>query len=282
LALRRYIDKHRARVAQVATVAAVAFVMFGAPAKAHAQSPYWEDQTTGENSDTPSADENQEVKWYVGVKAGPYTPGIDSQSATRNSAGQGPYQAMFGGYQILPMLNVDRFLWTGFGEFGVGLGVGYMSKTAQAYTMDSDPMSPTRTRSPGDQTSFKLIPLQITASYRLTYFDDDYGIPIVPYVRGGVGYYIWWATAPDGSFSTDPNDSSNKALGGTAGLVGAVGISVRAERIDASAAQSMHESGLEHAGFYGEINAGWVDGFGKSTKLDVGATTWFAGVDFEF
>ena len=44
----------------------------------------------------------------------------------------------------------------------------------------------------------------------------------------------------------------------------------------------MHESGLEHAGFYGEINAGWITGFGKATKLDVGGTTWFAGVDFEF
>ena len=49
-----------------------------------------------------------------------------------------------------------------------------------------------------------------------------------------------------------------------------------------SSARSMHESGLEHAGFYGEINTGWVDGFGKASKLDVGDTTWFAGVDFEF
>jgi hypothetical protein len=37
-----------------------------------------------------------------------------------------------------------------------------------------------------------------------------------------------------------------------------------------------------HAGFYGEVTSAWVDGFGKSTKLDVGDTTWFAGVDFEF
>ena len=75
--------------------------------------------------------------------------------------------------------------------------------------MNSDPNSPTRERSPGDQTSFRLIPLQLTATYRLTYLDDEYGIPIVPYARGGFGYYVWWATAPDGSFSTDPMDANN-------------------------------------------------------------------------
>jgi hypothetical protein len=282
MACRRYVVRHRRLAMQVVTLGALAFVMLGSPVRAHAQSPYWEDQTTGENMDAPLTLESTDVKWHAGVRVGPYTPAIDSQNATRNSAGQGPYEAMFGGYTIMPMLDVDRFLWTGFGEFGVGLSVGYMGKTAHAYTMTSDPNSPTRERSPGDETSFRLIPLELTATYRLTYFDDEFGVPIVPFVRGGFGYYVWWATAPDGSFSTDPMDSNNKALGATAGLVGALGIAVRAERIDAEAAQSMHESGLEHAGFYGEVSAGWIDGFGKSTKLDVGGTTWFAGVDFEF
>jgi len=75
---------------------------------------------------------------------------------------------------------------------------------------------------------------------------------------------------------------SRRAVGASAGLVGTIGIQIRAERIDANAAQSMQQSGILHAGFYGELEAGWVNGFGKATKLDVGDTTWFAGVDFEF
>ena len=75
---------------------------------------------------------------------------------------------------------------------------------------------------------------------------------------------------------------NNLARGATAGLVGSIGLQIRAERIDAEAARSMAQSGLQHAGFYGELNLGWVNGFGKATKLDVGDTTWFAGVDFEF
>jgi hypothetical protein len=44
----------------------------------------------------------------------------------------------------------------------------------------------------------------------------------------------------------------------------------------------MRESGIQHAGFYGEFSYGKVDGFGSSTKLSVGDTTWFAGAEFEF
>jgi hypothetical protein len=187
---------------------------------------------------------------------------------------------MFGGYTLMPMLDVDRFLWSGWGQLGVGISVGYMGKSANAFVIPSDPSDPNRPRSPGDTTAFRLIPLQVTAIYRLSILDDDYGIPIVPYVRGGLGYYVWWSTI-DGHLSTD-SMVSGSAIGATAGLVGTFGISIRAERIDAAAARSMRESGIAHAGFYAEVNAGWVDGFGKSTKLDVGATTWFAGAELEF
>ncbi len=266
---------------QVAAAGALVLVLFSS-GRAHAQSPYWEDQTTGTDFDRPYVADSNDVSWNVSLGIGPYTPAIDSQGATKNSAGQGPYEAMFGGYELMPTITLDRFLWTGFGQLGVGLSAGYMGKTAHAFTLGSDPLDPNRERSPGDETSFRMIPLQLTAVYRFTVLDDDYGIPVIPYARGGFGYYVWWATAPDGSFSSDPMDSGNKARGATAGLVGAVGVAFRLERIDASAAQSMHESGLEHAGFFGEVNAGWVDGFGKSSKLDVGATTWFAGINFEF
>ena len=272
----------RSRLAPQVAAAGVVLVVLFSSGRAHAQSPYWENQTTGETTDAQTSADPSDVKWHAGLRLGPYTPQIDSQTSVRNSAGQGPYQAMFGGYSILPMLDVDRFLWTGLGQLGVGISIGYMGKTAHAFTDGSDPNDPNRPRSPGDTTAFRLIPLQLTAVYRFSYLDDEYGIPVVPYLRGGFGYYVWWSTDPAGNFSRDPMDANNRALGATAGLVGSVGIAIRAERIDAEAARSMHESGLEHAGFYAELNTGWVDGFGKSTKLDVGDTTWFAGVDFEF
>src|SRR5262249_3630455 len=153
----------------------------------------------------------------------------------------------FGGAKIMPMLDLDRMLLHAFGDLGVGISAGWMRKTAKAFMDPSaDPLCALPPdskcpRSQGDEVSFNLIPLALTAIYRFTYLDDEFGIPVVPYARGGLGYYIWWSTKPDGSFS---DVMGNRAAGASAGLVGSVGLSIRAERIDGGAARSMRESGI--------------------------------------
>jgi len=73
-----------------------------------------------------------------------------------------------------------------------------------------------------------------------------------------------------------------KGLGASFGLQGSIGLAIRAERIDASTAMSMQQSGIQHAGIYAELSMAKVNGFGASSKLSVGDRTWFAGVNFEF
>ena len=200
----------------------------------------------------------------------------------------GPYADMFGGYQILPMIDVDRILWRGFGQLGIGGSIGYMQKSANAWADGSTPGDPMRPRSPGDTNTFRLIPFALTGVYRFTWLDDQFGIPLVPYVRGGVAYYLWWVRTNGSTASTcwdgtrDPDCDADKAIGGTLGLQGSLGLAIRAERVDASAASSMRAGGIMHAGFYAELSLAWVDGFGSSEKLAVGDATWFAGVNFEF
>jgi hypothetical protein len=128
------------------------------------------------------------------------------------------------------------------------------------------------------------VPLAATATYRATQLDDLYGIPLVPYARGGLAYYIWWMTAPSGNIARfiEADGSTNKAAGASLGLVGAVGLAIRAERLDRDAALSMREGGVQHAGFYVEGSLGWVDGFGSDKKLSLSEATWFGGVNFEF
>jgi hypothetical protein len=185
------------------------------------------------------------------------------------------------------MADFDRVLFHYFGQVSIGLSVGYMSRSAHAWAVcqPSDvgcidtPGDPNRTRSTGDKTSFHLLPTALTASYRLTVLDDDYGVPIVPYARAGLGYYIWWIDGTSGDVSTV---AGNSAKGASLGFTASVGLSIRAERIDSDAARSMRDSGIEHAGFFAEFQGAWIDGFGKSSKLSVGDNTWFAGFDFEF
>lgn len=266
--------------------AALAVVTLGA-GRAHAgggYQPYWED-TDPTNPEPQTATEDTDVHWHVGIRIGPYVPDVDARFTTS----PGPYEQMFGnGYHILTALDVDRVLWSGFGQLGIGASLGYWQKTARAFTADSMPTDPSRART-SDENKFRLVPMALTATYRFTWLDDEYGIPVVPYARGGLAYYLWWINTADGSLAEAcvgggmaAGCSSTKALGGSLGLQGSIGLAIRAERIDASTAMSMRQSGFQHAGIYGELSLAKVDGFGSDKKLSVGDTTWFAGVDFEF
>jgi len=246
-------------------------------ASAQAVTPYWEQDQADAAADADT------VRWHVGIRVGPYTPAIDKQFGME----PGPYADMFGGYQVMPVLDIDRILWRGFGHLGIGGSIGYMQKSANAWADGSVP-GPDRMRSPGDENTFRLLPLAITGVYRFTWLDDNYGIPVVPYVRAGVSYYLWWIKT-NGDTSTacwdgthDPTCDADKAIGGTIGVQGSIGLAIRAERVDAAAATSMRQGGIQHAGFYAELSLAKVDGFGRDEKLSVGDTTWFAGVDFEF
>ncbi|HEX5062169.1 MAG TPA: MXAN_2562 family outer membrane beta-barrel protein [Kofleriaceae bacterium] len=282
------IRKRRFAQARLAAVTTVAFVALF-PARAHAQSPYWETQEyTNTEAELPPGDPMR-VRWHAGIRLGPYVPGIDDQVNMPVGKFAGPYEQMFGGSSVLPVLDVDYFLWRGFGQLGVGASLGYLGKKAHAWQAGSDPADPKRPRAEGDENKFRLFPFSLNVVYRFTYLDDEYGVPIVPYARGGLAYYIWWITAPNGDFSKScvgPNTGAmcqtTTAAGASLGVVGSVGLAVRAERVDEGAARSMRESGIEHAGFYAEYSIGKVDGFGSDKKLSVGDATWFAGVDFEF
>ena len=264
------------------TVVPALALLLLAPHAAHAQSitPYWDEPQRDDDSGVIEGT----VKWNVGIRVGPYVPQIDKQFGQE----PGPYHEMFGGYKIVPMLDIDRIVWRGFGQLGFGGSIGYMQNSASAWADGSTPGMPDRPRSEGDKNVFRLLPLALTATYRLTVLDDEYGIPVVPYIRGGLAYYVWWLrtngnTAEacwDGSHTS--NCDADKALGATVGVVGSIGLAVRAERVDANAAISMRQSGIEHAGFYAELSLAKVDGFGSDYKLSVGDTTWFAGVNFEF
>ena len=239
--------------------------------------PYWED-------DAAAGGDAGEVTWHTGVRVGPYVPDIDKQFGME----PGPYGEMFGDYQIMPMLDIDRIIWRGFGQLGIGGSIGYMQKTAKAWADGSIPGAPMRERSTGDTNTFRPLPLALTAVYRFTYLDDRFGIPIVPYVRGGLSYYLWWFRTNGETSSAcwdgtqTPDCDADKAIGATIGVQGSLGVAIRAERIDPDAATSMRASGIQHAGFYAELSLAKVDGFGRDEKLSVGDTTWFAGVNFEF
>lgn len=287
---RRLDDEHlrRGRPVAPAVLAAAALlcVVLAVPSAARAQKydPYWdhfEEKDVGVGIGKP--------KWAVELKLGPYLPQIDSEFTL--AAGQkGPFAETFGGDTLLlGIVELQRFFAWPAGELGIGTSIGYTSATGKAF----DPQGGMNGRAEGDSTTFNLLPVAVNAVYRFTQLDDKYGIPLVPYGKIGLSYYIWWITAPDGDVAEVPTAScptapsndcnGNLARGASLGFQLSVGLAIRAERIDKNSASSLrNELGVHHAGFFVELMYANVDGFNSDKKLNVGDVTWFAGLNFEF
>ncbi|HUQ07764.1 MAG TPA: MXAN_2562 family outer membrane beta-barrel protein [Kofleriaceae bacterium] len=250
-------------------IAAAAIAL--APSLAAAQgsnTPYWDDDLASESAEVSGP------KWHFGLRLGPYLPSIDDE---RFDEMPGPYEKMFGDGSWMPALDLHRIWGTRFGQIGGGLSLAYFKKSADAFIPGSDD------RAVGNENSLTIIPSELTAIWRGTMFHDNWGIPLIPYARGGLGYYLWWVRRPDGEYAKFCTSTPcDRAIGASLGLVGAAGLAIRAEGIDPDAARSMRDSGLDHAGFYAEVEMAWVDGFGNAKKLSLGDTTWSAGIDFEF
>jgi hypothetical protein len=200
----------------------------------------------------------------------------------------------------MSVVSLDRFFMFPSGQLGVTGSLGFTKQYANAFQVD-DAGNPQVgadgkfVRSSGDRTKFRLIPTSLGVVYRFTRLDDDFGIPVVPYGKAALSYYLWWFTDPNGDISESPTAAcpnagapgagcdGDRAQGGSLGYQGTLGIAVRAERVDPGAEVSLRtEMGIEHAGFFAEVQMAKVDGFGASDKLSVGDTTWFGGINFEF
>ena len=281
----------RPRRAVVVALASVLLLAFGATA--HAQ-PYWDELNE------PVEEDDTTSYWNVEVKFGPYLPDVDTEF-DRSGGAMGPFEEMFGSSSnIMTVLVLDRFVLFPSGQLGVTGSIGFNKQYAKAFSLDDSgnvvrDMEGKAVRASGDVTKFRLFPTSIGAVYRFTRLDEEFNIPIVPYARASLAYYLWYFSDPGGGISAAPTPScmdpgapgsgckGNRARGGSLGYQGSIGIALRAERLDPAAEVSLRtQMGIEHAGFFVELQAAQVDGFGSNKKLSVGDTTWFGGINFEF
>jgi hypothetical protein len=140
-----------------------------------------------------------------------------------------------------------------------------------------------------DDDQLNVVPLSLLLSYRFDVLDRRFGFPIIPYVKVGLAYYVWWFGNSNSYVSTvSTTDSSGNAKsldasGGSLGLTVHPGIALNLSALDPSAARAIdQEVGLNRVTAFFEMNYSWVNGFGQSRKLDLSDTTFSAGLGFEF
>lgn len=219
------------------------------------------------------------------LKLGPYQPNIDHEF----SSGETPYRDLFGkGPGIHFGMEFDVQLWRGFGSIALGSSVTYFFKDAKACRDTGSNGAPSKTcnadddesvRSAGD-TSIHLIPISVMAIYRFDLLAEKWNIPIVPFVKAGPNVTLWWITRGDGSVAKVGND---RAQGSTWGFQLNVGGALQLDFLEPRAAKSLDtDIGINHSYLFIELVYLLSDGFGSASALNVGDTTWMAGLAFEF
>jgi len=204
--------------------------------------------------------------WNVELRFGPYYPDVDSELADRGQSAR-PFEQVFSSKKrLMAGLEIDRQLSHRGGTWAIGFGVGYYKATASALAVDHV----TRT---GDETSLRIIPLSLAAIYRADLLRTRLGFPLVPYAKVGLGCALW---------SVDDTARSASTSGQTLGWNAAAGVSLDLSFIDPEGAHTMDmETGVNQLAIFFEVAHSALDGFGSSSALRVGDTTWLGGLMLE-
>ncbi len=206
---------------------------------------------------------------------------------------QPPFQAVFGTrHRLLMEGEVERDLWQGFGSVGVGAGVAYSEFYGTGYHQTSDSAGNQIYVKSSDGTGFHLVTAKLFATYRFDYFVPD-GFPLVPYVKGGIDWVVYWEQLSSGDITEGIN---GKALGLVTGLEATAGVSFLLDFIDPEIARDMYtDLGIAHS----FLTAGWTwqdiqndpsnlihklfnSGQSGPTTLDLSASFFNFGVELDF
>lgn len=210
--------------------------------------------------------------WALEIRVSPYYPQVDDDPKLN---GQKPFENNFGNKaRVLIAFELDwqTFRIPHLGTIGPGVGVGSVSMSRDVVT--------TTGRTSGDSTTLAIYPFWGVAVLRADVLWRDFGFPIVPYAKGGVGLGVWRAS---NSAGTAVSDNGIAGKGKTWGTNFAIGAAFALDAIDKGASRNMdNATGINNTYLF--LEAYWLtlDGIGQSKALHVGSNTWSAGLTFEF
>lgn len=229
------------------------------------------------------------------IKGGPYSPNIDATPGLTGMPFSELFNSRYGKYagkrppgKPLITLEFDWQFWHGFGSLGVGGSVGYSGRKTHSfqYTMtasgDESCQLADCVRS-NDTTQLNIMPFTLELVYRFDVLAKRWRVPLVPYLKGGLGYYFWFIQRGSGSLAYAKDNPKDKAIGGTFGLVAHPGLAFLLDVLEPSAARTMDaETGINHIYAFAELNYAWITGFNSKSKMVFSDLTWNVGLAFEF
>jgi hypothetical protein len=238
-------------------------------------------------SDSPLTTESPR-NMMLELKLGSFYPYVDrplSQLGECDIArGTCPYQSVLGGAMLLVELEIERQLWQKYGSAALGASIGYAEKYGRAITDAGNATS--------EPTALRVLPMRLLATYRFDYAAIKWGVPLVPYVKGGFQLVHWWATK---GAQTEIASNGATGAGWSYGLVATGGLAFQLDVLDRRLARDFDTGmGVNHTYLFAEFNYAEVDNFGQKTRdasgtptaynaaLDLSARYFMFGLAFEY
>jgi hypothetical protein len=266
----------RLAIVLVAAIAAIAAVGVASPALA-------QDREQEAPIDTPVGSHRHHVyespqNFAAEIRFGLWNPAIDSDPALSGA----PFKQAFG---TAPRLLVSaEFDWQAFriphlGTIGPGIGAGYasISRPAQLATCP-----PTGSCESGETTTLQVFPFDLVAVLRADVLYRSFHVPLVPYVKAGLGYAIWRASNSLGTSRS--KDGGVLGVGSSLGSHVAVGLALNLNPFDEYAARGFDESlGVNGTYLFAEWTREDLTGLGiQHDPMRVGGMSWTFGLALEF
>jgi len=220
----------------------------------------------------PDAEYKPTPRWFhAELKFGPYKPDVDKEFG----GGATPYKDIFGGgLRLMTQLTADVMFLKLHGSLGVGGTFGYFQAKGKALTEDGEPSA--------DKTTLQFMPFVLSLVYRWDYPIYKWGFPLVPYVRVGVAYAVYWITSGNGN--TAAFEQGHKARGGTWGYQVNLGLAFLLDVLEQSSAKKMDmEIGINHSYLFVEFVHNQLNDFGSKSSIDLSMRySLLAGLAVEF
>jgi hypothetical protein len=160
------------------------------------------------------------------------------------------------------------------GSLGVGVGVGRWSTSAKARNYID--LSPT-----GDDTNLELWQFAGLGVLRVEAL-TSVGIPLAPFAKAGLGYTLWRAFGPNGTYASR-TPSGNRSIGASYGFQYSLGLALLLDQLDPSSAKNLDEAtGVNNTYLFVEYTDARLQSASSGSALWVGGTSTTAGLALEF
>lgn len=203
-------------------------------------------------------------------KMGALTPMIDRPFGDLPEA-ERPYKSVFSGPMLLAEIEFERQFFQKVGSLALGLSIGYAEKFGKALQAGSGQPS-------SESTSLHMVPMKLLAVYRFDYLAQRFGVPLVPYVKGGGVLTPWWSLKGG---TTDVADGQS-ANGWAYGFAGVGGLAFLLDVLDYRLARDFDTGvGINHSYLFAEFAFQEVKGQG-TRPIDLSSRHWMFGLAFEY